>query len=67
MSGLTFSGDIVVYIIGLAASWGAIMWRLSSLEKRVEKHNNMIERTYILEGKVSEIEGDIKELKGAIK
>ena len=67
MSELMFSGDIIVYLLGLAATWGATMWRLTSLEKQVEKHNQLIERTYKLEGKVTELQHDVKDLKEAIK
>ena len=31
MGGLEFSGDIVIYLIGLAATWGAAMWRITAL------------------------------------
>ena len=33
------------------------------LEEKVNKHNNLIERTFVLEGQVSECRHDIKELK----
>ncbi|MGO3650966.1 MULTISPECIES: hypothetical protein [Vagococcus] len=38
--------------------------RLSELEKKVEKHNNIVERTYGLEGRMREAEHDIMEMKG---
>lgn len=63
MGELMFSGDVLVYLLGLAATWGAVMWRIAALEKKVEKHNSMIERTYKLEGEVSELQHDVMELK----
>ena len=39
-------------------------YRLQQLEKRVEQHNRVIERTYALEGRMLEAEHDIRELKG---
>lgn len=39
-------------------------YRLKKLEEKVDKHNNLVERTYILEGKMSEVEHDIRDLKG---
>ena len=42
-----------------------IAYRLEELEKRVQKHNNMIERTYILEGQVAELQHDVRDMKGA--
>lgn len=40
-----------------------IDYRLTELEKKVTKHNNVIERTFILEGQMSECQHDIKDLK----
>ena len=41
-----------------------VEYRLKKLEAKVDKHNNIIERTYILEGKMTEAEHDIRDLKG---
>lgn len=60
MESLTFSGDIVLYLLGLAATWGAVMWRISALEKKVEKHNQVLERQYISENKIGVLEEQIK-------
>ena len=38
------SGDIVIYMVGLAATWGAAMWRIGALEKKMDKHNSIVER-----------------------
>ena len=38
--------------------------KIDELTRKVEKHNNMIERTYQLEGRMTEVEHDIKDLKG---
>ena len=40
-----------------------IQFRIEELTKRVEKHNNLIERMFKLEGRMEEVEHDIKELK----
>ena len=40
--------------------------KIDELTRKVEKHNQMIERTYILEGKMTECEHDIKDLKGRV-
>lgn len=37
--------------------------RIDDLSKKVEKHNNMIERVYALEGRMTEAEHDIRDLK----
>lgn len=39
-------------------------YQLKELSQRVEKHNNVIERTYLLEGQMRECQHDIKDLKG---
>ena len=36
------------------------LYRIDQLEEKVDKHNNMIERTYVLEGKVDALEKVIK-------
>ena len=38
-------------------------YRLKKLEEKVDKHNNLIERTFILEGQMKECQHDITDLK----
>ena len=40
-----------------------IDYRVSELEKKQDKHNNLIERTYRLEGQMSEVQHDVVDLK----
>ena len=40
--------------------------KIDELTRKVEKHNNMIERTYKLEGRMDEAEHDIRDIKGRI-
>ena len=40
--------------------------RIEQLEKKQDKHNSMIERMYIVEGKITAIESDVSELKGKV-
>ena len=40
-----------------------IDYRLKQLESKQDKHNKIVERTYILEGQVAEIQHDIRDLK----
>ena len=49
--------------LGVIASARMTNYRLEQLEKKVEKHNNVVERTYKLEGRMDEAEHDIKDLK----
>lgn len=62
---ISFIGTCFGTIGGIIASSKLTNFRLSELEKRVEKHNSVVERTYILEGQVVEIQHDIRDLKGA--
>ena len=68
------SDVVLVALIGLAGSglgaFGGVLasarltqYRLQQLEEKVNKHNNMIERTYKLEGRMDEAEHDIRDLK----
>lgn len=59
-----FAGSIVGAFAGVMASAKLTQFRLQQLEDKVNKHNNMIERIYILEGKMNEVEHDLKDLKG---
>lgn len=43
-----------------------IAYRLEELEKKVNKHNNIIERMYQAEGKITELQHDVSEMKGKI-
>ena len=40
--------------------------KIDELVKKVEKHNNMIERTFRLEGRMDEAEHDIRDFKGRV-
>lgn len=71
------SETIIVALIGLAGSaigaFAGVMasakltnFRIQQLEEKVNKHNNMIERTYALEGRMTEAEHDIRDIKGRI-
>lgn len=39
-------------------------YRLEQLEKKVDLHNNAVERLFVVEGKVTELQHDVVELKG---
>ena len=58
-----FAGSGLGALAGVIASAKLTNYRLQMLEDKVNKHNNLIERTFILEGQMSECRHDIKELK----
>ena len=55
----TLSGSV----LGVVAAGKLTQYRLQQLEDKVNKHNNLIERTFILEGRMTEAEHDIRDLK----
>ena len=54
---------LVGTIGGILASAKMTNYRIEQLEKKVEKHNNVVERTFKLEGRMNEAEHDLKDLK----
>ena len=60
---LGFAGTLLGSLLGVVTAQKLTQYRLSQLEEKVGKHNNLVERTYILEGQVAECCHDIKELK----
>lgn len=49
--------------IGAIASSNLTNYRIERLEQEVNKHNNLIERVFVLEGKMEEAIHDIRDLK----
>ncbi len=63
------SDTIIVAILGFAGSCigslagiGLIKYRLEQLEKKVEKHNSIVERTFVLEEDVKYLKEDVRKL-----
>lgn len=56
-------GTLAGSFLGVLAASKLTNYRLQMLEEKVNKHNNIIERTFILEGKMLECQHDIKDLK----
>lgn len=61
---LSLLGTVVGSGLGVITSQKLTQYRLEQLEKKVQAHNNLIERTFILEGQMLECQHDIKDLKG---
>ena len=60
---LGFAGTLLGSLFGVLAAQKLTQYRLSQLEQKVNKHNNLIERTFRLEGRMDEAEHDIRDLK----
>ena len=61
---LSCCGTLAGSFLGVMASAKLTQYRLQQVEEKVEKHNNYVERTFILEGQMQEVMHDIKDLKG---
>lgn len=46
---LSLAGTLIGSIFGIIASNKLVVYRIEQLEKKVEKHNNVLERVYTLE------------------
>jgi len=65
--GLALAGTVISNLL----THSKTIYRIDQLEKKVEKHNNLVERMYIAEGSIKVIEekqrdfeGDLADLKG---
>lgn len=56
-------GSVLGSLLGIIATSKLTQYRLSQLEEKVNKHNSIVERTYTLEGRVTELEHDVRDLK----
>ena len=67
---LAFAGAVLTAICSFAGVYfsnrkqTALMeYRMKELEKKVDKHNQVVERTFILEGQMKEVQHEIADLK----
>lgn len=60
---LGFAGTLLGSLFGVLAAQKLTQYRLAQLEDKVNKHNNLIERTFKLEGRMDNAEHDIADLK----
>lgn len=49
---------------GVMATGSLTNYRIKRLEDEVSKHNRIIERTFRLEGRMDEVEHEVRDLKG---
>lgn len=61
--GLAVFGNMIVVVFNNTKT----LYRIEQLEKKVEKHNNLVERMYGAEAHIDEVKEDIKEIKGKIE
>ena len=58
-------GSAAGSLVGVLVSARLTQYRLEQLEEKGQAHNKVIERTYKLEGRMTEAEHDIRDLKEA--
>ena len=56
--GITLAGTVISNMLNHSKT----IYRIDQLEKKVEKHNNLVERMYIAEGEIKVIEEKQKDL-----
>lgn len=57
---LSLVGTILGTVGGIIAANKLTTYRIEQLEKKVDKHNNLIERTYEIEQDIAVMQNDIK-------
>ena len=60
---LSLAGSLAGMFAGILAGSKMTSYRLEQLEAKVSKHNEVVERTYKLEGQVLELQHDVRDLK----
>jgi hypothetical protein len=62
----SLAGTLGGSLLGIIAANKLVMYRLEQLEKRVEAHNNLIDRTYKLEKHEGELDIELENLADAV-
>lgn len=60
---LSLLGTLVGSLAGILTANRLVVYRIEQLEKKVEKHNNVIERVYMLEKNEAVMEEELEHLK----
>ena len=60
---LGLAGTLAGSFLGVITSQKLTTYRITQLEEKVSKHNNLIERTFKLEGQMQECQHEIKDIK----
>lgn len=60
---ITAIGALLGTYLSNRKSMALMEYRLKELEKKVDKHNQVVERTFKLEGQMTEVQHEIQDLK----
>lgn len=63
---LSLGGTLIGTFGGRRTSQKLTAYRIAELEKKVEKHNNLIDRMYSAEDRLNIVEHDIADIRGDI-
>lgn len=63
---LSLAGTLIGSLGGILTANRLTTYRISKLEEKVNKHNQVVERTFKLEGQMTEVQHDIRDMKGKI-
>ena len=63
VAGMSLLGTLAGTCGGILVSNKLTTYRIEQLEKKVSAHNSLVERTYKLEGQMTEVQHDIRDLK----
>ena len=64
VAGMSLVGTLAGTFGGILVANKLTTYRIEQLERKVSEHNKVVERTYKLEGRMTEAEHDIRDLKG---
>ena len=67
IAGLSLLGTLAGTAGGIIVSGKLVNYRIEQLEKKVAAHNSLVERTYKLEGQMTEVQHDIRDLKSEVR
>lgn len=60
---ISLIGTLITTRTSAKSTQALVDYKISELQKSVEKHNSVIDRTYKLEGRMTECEHDLRDLK----
>lgn len=63
---ISLVGTLVGTFGGILVSNKLTTYRIEQLEQKVAKHNSIVERTFVLEGQMTEVQHEIKDLKSEV-
>ena len=63
VAAFSLTGTVIGSLTGILTANKLVNYRLKKLEEKVQAHNNLVERTYKLEGRMCEAEHNIRDLR----